>query len=111
MKYIQNTYNGKQYYEHRYVWEQHNGKIPKGMQIHHINGKHNDNRIENLAIVTQYENMRKADRFGKGWTINRRMKSRPYQARRSIFGKSKTLGYFGTICGAIMASRMAYITN
>lgn len=44
--------NRKLYRTHRIVWELHNGKIPKGMQIDHINGVRSDNRIENLRIVT-----------------------------------------------------------
>lgn len=37
---------------HRYVWEKEVGTIPKGCQIHHINGDKSDNSIENLAILT-----------------------------------------------------------
>ena len=37
----------------RYVWEQYNGKIPKGMCVIHINGDRYDDRIENLAVLTR----------------------------------------------------------
>jgi len=44
--------------EHRVVWEEHNGEIPKNMIIHHKNGNEKDNRIENLQMVTFEEHMK-----------------------------------------------------
>ena len=37
---------------HRYVWEREVGTIPKGCQIHHIDGNKANNDISNLAIMT-----------------------------------------------------------
>jgi len=36
---------------HRAVWEHHNGPVPSGHHVHHINGDTADNRIENLACM------------------------------------------------------------
>ncbi len=41
---------------YREIWEQHNGPIPRdengrSYEIHHINGNHSDNRVENLQCV------------------------------------------------------------
>jgi hypothetical protein len=43
---------------HRYVWENERGKIPIGFDIHHINGKKDDNRIENLECLSKSEHTR-----------------------------------------------------
>lgn len=41
---------------HRIVWEMHNGKIPTGFEIDHINHIPGDDRIENLRLVTRKQN-------------------------------------------------------
>ena len=47
------------HYVHRFVWEWFNGPIPEGYQINHINENKEDNRLENLELVTAKENIRK----------------------------------------------------
>ena len=109
MRYKQTVHDGKTWYEHRYVWTQANGAIPKGMHIHHINGNGLDNRLENLILVTPQQNHQKMDRAGKGWLLDKRNPTRPYVAQRTINGVYKYIGAFGTKCGAMMATRMAYV--
>jgi hypothetical protein len=58
------TINSDGYYEcttidrlmlHNYIWEKHNGKIPKGYEIHHIDCNKINNNILNLQLVTPSE--------------------------------------------------------
>lgn len=56
---------------HRYVWETEVGDIPKGCQIHHIDGNKANNSITNLAIMTATGHQRL-----HGQEIERKAKSR-----------------------------------
>jgi hypothetical protein len=47
-------------WEHRMVWSAMYGTIPEGKEVDHINGDKQDNRLENLRLVTRQENMRNA---------------------------------------------------
>ena len=41
--------------EHRIVWEEANGPIPKGFIVHHKNEIKHDNRLENLECISRKE--------------------------------------------------------
>ena len=45
------TYKHRYISEHRFIWEQAYGKLPKGYVIHHFNGVKDDNRRENLVAL------------------------------------------------------------
>ena len=51
---------GKDLYAHRIVWEMHNGPIPQGMMIDHVNGNAFDNRLSNIRLATHTQNMHNA---------------------------------------------------
>lgn len=46
---------------HRQVWIYHNGEIPKGLTIDHIDRDKDNNQIENLRLATYSENVKNVD--------------------------------------------------
>ena len=91
--YYHTSVKGKRFKNHRLIWIMFNGNIDTNMQIDHINGIRDDNRIENLRVVTNKENSRNRN-FAKGCSYDKD-KSK-WRAVIRIDGKSKHLGYFDT---------------
>jgi len=89
--YVQVRFKGVYYKAHRLIWTLHNGTIPNDLQIDHINGVKDDNRIENLRLVTPQENMWNLVK-AKGYSWNKDVSK--FQARIRISGRLKALGYF-----------------
>lgn len=50
------SFKGTHILFHRAVWVYHNGEIPEGMEIDHINQNRRDNRIENLRLCNRGQN-------------------------------------------------------
>ena len=50
----------KNYYQHRFIYEVFNGMIPKMMEIDHRNGVRNDNKINNLQLLSHKQNVEKS---------------------------------------------------
>lgn len=46
---------GRSHLEHRWLWEQENGPIPEGFQIHHKDGDGFNNDLSNLELVSTRE--------------------------------------------------------
>lgn len=104
-------YNRKRYLAHRIIWEMHNGQIPEGMEIDHINHDRLDNRIENLRLVSHAENQKnqKTHRMntsgvtGVHWCKSRRK----WVARITVNGKHINLGGFDSKDSAVSARKNA----
>lgn len=109
--YIQVKLEGKDNLAHRIVWEMHNGPIPDGMQIDHINHIRDDNRIENLRIVSNLANgmnqgmpkNNKSGVTGVGWY----KKTGRWRVQIRANGKSMTVGYFDDFDIAVAARKDA----
>ncbi|HAS1116380.1 TPA: HNH endonuclease [Enterobacter cloacae] len=54
--YRQISLGGKRYFAHRLAWIWCNGEIYSGLEIDHVNGIRDDNRISNLRLVSRSQN-------------------------------------------------------
>lgn len=111
--YVVIRFGGINYFSHRIICEMHNGEIPKGMQIDHINHDRCDNRIENLRLVKGKENqknmsIRKDSKSGVTG-VRFRVDRGKWIARVKVDGKTINLGSFDTKWEAIKARGEANI--
>ena len=86
---------------YRKIWESHYGPIPKditgrSLEIHHIDGDHTNNSIDNLKLVTleeHYDLHRAQEDWGACYALSLRLKKSPeeisYLAKQSALVRSK----------------------
>ena len=93
----------KKYYAHRIIWEMHNGTIPKGKEIDHIDCDKDNNKLSNLQVLTSKQNTDRRNHIcATGWAKSKRKLVRPYISMR-------TNKLFGTPCGAYMSYATAFL--
>lgn len=112
--YVRTKLFSKMTFAHRVIWEMHNGAVPEGMEIDHINGIKHDNRIENLRCVDRWINcknaakrkdntsgvtgvyfMNKIKRDGKPWLVQIQVdNNRVYKA---FYTKEEAIAYAESI--------------
>jgi hypothetical protein len=97
--YVQFEHKQKTHMLHRVVWEFHNGPIPAGGQIDHIDRDPLNNRIENLRLCTQSQNQINSKVPANNTTGYKGVLKTPngkFQARLGYNGKKLYLGLFST---------------
>ncbi|CAJ1293248.1 MULTISPECIES: HNH endonuclease signature motif containing protein [Enterobacteriaceae] len=96
--------DGKQYQlkAHRVAWILEHGAIPDGLQVDHINGIRDDNRLCNMRLVTQRENDQNR-RKAKGYSWNKDCSK--WEAYIRVDSVRHHLGLFTTEA----AARAAYL--
>ena len=99
-KYRNIRFNGLNHSEHRLIWIYHYGAIPKGKTPDHINMNRSDNRISNLRLLTDAEQV--YAKLARGFCWDKRNKK--WTATITKNWKIKHLGRFKT---ALLA-RLAY---
>ncbi len=98
--YIEVCEGGECRLEHRYVWEQHNGVIPVGMIIHHIDRDRSNNKIGNLKMMSKSEH-RKYHMLNISDETRKKMSESGFKARAHLKGTKRD----PEICRKISATK------
>ena len=95
-----------------FIWELHNGEIPDGYRVDHINTKPFDNRYSNLRLANKSVNAFNAERVNKVSNCgivgvmkiedDAKYHAGQYRAYISYGGKRHELGYYKNIDDAII---------
>ena len=95
---------------HRLAWLYEYGEFPSG-SLDHINHDRTDNRMTNLRIATQRENLRNQSMYSNNTTafngVHLHKPSNKYQVRITVNNKQKHLGLYDNIEDAAKAAQEA----
>lgn len=120
--------NGSRKRLHVYVWEKHNGAIPKGYQVHHIEMDKSKNEISDLVLLSVSEHQKlhaenfteeRLEKMRRNLTENARPKACEWhksdagrewhkQHGRDVWKKRKPKTYTCTNCGKEFESLNCY---
>jgi hypothetical protein len=106
--YMRFNLDDKMYYNHRYIYEMyHSIKLKADEYINHINHIRDDNRIDNLEVVTKKQNNQylkiKTNCSSQYKGVHWYKRGCKWVARISIDNKRKHLGYFNSEIDAAIA--------
>lgn len=94
--YIRVRFDNKEHRAHRIIWEMHNGYIPSGMLVDHIDGNTQNNYIDNLRLATRRQN--NTNSISKGGLSKGITKvGDKYRARIMYNGEHYSLGTYNTL--------------
>ena len=110
---------------HRKVWEHHNGPIPKGKHIHHVDSNRDNNNIENLQLldggVHQKQHQKEDGRIAYGkmhierirplaieWHKSEKGKEWHSRQSKENWAKRKPMKYICSFCGKEFESLNRY---
>jgi hypothetical protein len=100
---------------HRAVWVYHNGDIPDGLFIDHIDGNRQNNLIENLRLASTSQNLYnrgpRRDSLSGIKNVRWNEPTQSWRVKMFIDGKWKHFGLFGTIEEADAVARHARERN
>lgn len=113
--YLQIVYRGNRTTVHRIVWFMHNGNIPKDMELDHINHIRDDNRIENLRLVTKAVNAKNRRMNAKNTSgvsgVSWQTAKKKWISQIQVNGKNIYLGRFKNFDDAVKARKAAELTH
>ncbi len=105
--------SGKYYKAHRIIWEMHNGPIPEGYEIDHLDHDPSNNRLNNFRLVLGKENAKnrpKNKNNTSGYTgISWDKERGKWWAHIMVNYKTICLGRFDNLDDAIKARQEAEI--
>ena len=100
--YKQICINYQKYYLHRLIYIYHHGEADVKLEIDHLNRNRNDNRIENLRLVTKGVNN---ENTGKKYSWSK------YNKRFIVQFRNKHIGCYVTECAARINAAMVRLNH
>ena len=116
--YLRVHLDGRTLQGHRVAWALHYNEQPDpNLEIDHINGNRSDNRISNLRLVTQEQNLRNKTKYKNckhgypGILFEKDGREKCWRAQIAMNGTIAKLGAFRCKTAAIFARKMAEVKH